>query len=79
MTSDATSADPSVAAGEGGAGGGVAASSLEHLNLGNVRFPLRSVSARGTVEGHRALAVLGPRELTLGVELLPGLEEHKVG
>ncbi len=79
-------AAPSVAApacsggaGAGGGSGGAAAWSLEHLNLGNVRFPRTLVSTRGTVKGHRALAVLGLQEMTLGVELLPGLEEHKVG
>ncbi len=84
-TSGTAPADPSKAApacsggaGAGGAGGGLAAMSLEHLNLGNVRFPRSSVSARDTAKGHRALAALGLRELTLGVELLPGLEAHQV-
>ncbi len=78
-------ADPSVAAtaysggaGAGAGGGGAAAWSLEHLNFGNVRFPEISVTARDTVKGHRALSVLGLQELTLGVELLPGLEAHRV-
>ncbi len=85
IISDAAAADPYVAAtgcsggaGAGGGFGGAAACSLEHLNLGNARFQRRRVDAGVVAEGHRALAALGLRELTLGAELLPGLEAHAV-
>lgn len=79
----ADAAGPSLGAtarsgGAGPVGGAGGCCSLEHLNLGNVRFQRRRVEAGVVAEGHRALAVLGLRELTLGAELLPGLEAQEV-
>ncbi len=61
-----------------GAGGG-SSCSLAHLDLGNVRFPLTSARSKSVARGHAALGPLGLQELTLGVELLPGVQAHKVG
>ncbi len=64
--------------GIGRAGGGRSCS-LAHLDLGNVRFPLTSAGSESVARGHAALGPLGLQELTLGVELLPGIQAHKVG
>ncbi len=64
--------------GSGRAGGG-GSCCLEHLDLGTVRFPLASAGSESVVRAHAALGPLGLRELTLGVELLPGVQAHKVG
>ncbi len=53
--------------------------SLVHVHLGNVRFPKETAWRADVVaRGHAALAVLGLQELTLGAELLAGIEVHKV-
>ncbi len=65
--------------GEGGSGRAAGSCCLAHLDLGNVRFPLESAHPKIVARGHAALGPLGLQELTLGVELLPGVQAHQVG
>ncbi len=66
-------------AGAGAGGGGRGSRNLVHLHLGNVLFPMETVSNKSIARGHAALGPLGLQELTLGVELLAGIQAHKVG
>lgn len=69
---------PIAGAGAVVAGDATRCCSLVHLHLGNACFPKASVTTWDLTWGHGALAALGVRELTLGVELLRGLETHQV-
>lgn len=50
-----------------------------HVHLGNACFPRVTSTPQDAARGHAALGVLGLGELTLAVELLPGIEAHQVG
>ncbi len=76
---DKANAAANAAGSEEGGSGRAGVGCLAHLDLGNVRFPLRAAGPGSVTRGHAALGPLGLRELTLGVELLPGVQAHKVG